>query len=1728
MSAYPTDNPWVAPATGYGAPFFGNLLSYMHVLGTNNNDSEVKYQISGNNGTNWYYWGGSSWDDVTIFTNSASSWQFSNTKDLITANIGSFYDQLYAKTGGVFKFKAFLKSDAIKQISLDEVRLAYSPGRVVMTVPNGLEIGQESWLEGVPYTVQWNSAGTVGNKVKLEYSLNSGSSWNLIASNVANVAGSNSYSFWTTPPSVSDLCRVRVTDMADPTISDLSDNDFSIVERFRMLVPNGGERWYTGRTNTVRWASALNLGLLRLDYLANGASDSNAAVAANYTYNVAIGLANTPGSSSNVFQWATPTRVPELLSEAGRMSVRTFSGGGFDASDAPFTLAGIEFTNPVLGSSVKRNGSFNIQWIAAGAGAAVAIDFSADSGANWTNVVASAPCVAGSNTYAWVAVAPPTDLAQLRLRSLSDTNVLGVSDVFTLADIDVTSPTAESVWLMGSTNTVTWQAGGAGDKVNIYYSTNSGVSWVTVALNVTNAGGANSYAWRVPPFPGSKTRIKVESVQDPMNLWAASPDFNLAGVRVTVPNGGETWVKGIQNYLGWEFQSIGQLCTVQFSYDGGLSYTNIGGPGIGLTDRSYVYTPTWPTVRAKAKVVADDPSPFTNVFDESDAYFTVAGITVTTPSNGVQFTIGTMNAIEWTSAGSDDPLGYAKIYYTTTLAGTDSNLIATVGNNQAFPGGNTYNWNILPGVTPSATARIIVQSGAYGGRSAPFILRGIKFITPDTNTVYDIGANAGLGWVYAGLDASAVGYLYLSTDGGATFGATPINASQIWPVQGGGYPWVISSDTTPTTNAVIKYKVMFSSKPEDVGFEALSQPFVIRGMKITTPTALSVWDQGQTNTIAWLSSRAGPYVTLTYSANGGAFDLARPIASNRTLSDGTNTFDWLIETFRMPSTNARIRATSALATADSPPFTVRGIRVTTPTSSDVWAVDETNRLAWTAVGTVGLYDISLIRDGSVVIPIASNVVQSYYDWVVTSNTVSTNDVMIVQDSGGLRGVSDTFRIVGEPSVAMVSPVAGDLLKVSQTYTISWSKGGKMENDFHVMFSTFPYLTTNDIFTGVADFNSTNNTFSVPWSVPDRLGSTVILIQHNTRPPVNTVSQPFTVVGMFTMLSPNGGETGIYALKPKTVSWLTRGSVLAVNLYYSYDPLHLTWIPINSTPIANNGGGVADILTTYDWTVAKVDSSTVRLRVEQANEPGAYDDSDADFAINYYSITWHVFDAVTTNNLDKLNVVDSSGWSQADVTSPTVHRYPYGTFNTVWGREYFFNNVTFNWSSEPSRIIDVALLRSSSEPDFTVFANFTYDSTNSQFRATSWLQQKGKTVINPAKCTVSVYDATGVMALQLTSSIPDANGVFWQVLPNSLAKGKVYFAKVAIEFSGATYSSGVTFNLVVPADSDQAQQMMNALTNIQAIASRVDTNLTGLASAQSDFRAATGAKLDSLTNSAEVIKAGLTNLNLKVDLLSTQALAQLSVLTNSIGVIGSGSNVVDMLRTLTSAGASREARILTRPTSVKLGTSLSLLYRSLPLLTASCQVYLIGSSTPSASGTMGGGTGGIYEYSMIASWGVGDYKIVCSDNSGASDQMIIKVTATEIDDIALTMGNISGQLARVEFNMTNLVSMVSDTATNINSLIVDVSNMTFAVGQMSALTNLNSQIGVLTNSIERIAGLTNVSSQLASLTNMPTQLASLTNLPVQMAGVTNMIGQLGSLTNLNSQIGVLTNSIERIA
>lgn len=90
-----------------------------------------------------------------------------------------------------------------------------------LTAPNG----GENWEIGTTHTLSWSSSN-FSSLVKLEYSVDNGSTWAMIADNETN----DGVYTWTIAAPASNQARVRVSDAADGDPSDFSDNPFTLTD----------------------------------------------------------------------------------------------------------------------------------------------------------------------------------------------------------------------------------------------------------------------------------------------------------------------------------------------------------------------------------------------------------------------------------------------------------------------------------------------------------------------------------------------------------------------------------------------------------------------------------------------------------------------------------------------------------------------------------------------------------------------------------------------------------------------------------------------------------------------------------------------------------------------------------------------------------------------------------------------------------------------------------------------------------------------------------------------------------------------------------------------------------------------------------------------------------------------------------------------------------------------------------------------------------------------------------------------------------------------------------------------------------------------------------------------------------------------------------------------------------------------------------------------------------
>ncbi|MCP5052544.1 MAG: hypothetical protein GY940_35575 [bacterium] len=190
---------------------------------------------------------------------------------------------------------------------------------ITVTSPNG----GESWPVGSSKAIQWTSTGTVGNVI-IEYSTNSGGSWNTVTSAASNTG---SYT-WSVPNAVSTTCLVRVREVSDSSPSDTSNAVFTIetaapgTPSITVSNPNGGETLGVGTTYAVRWSSTGTVGNVKIEYSTNNGGSWTT-------------ITSSTGNDGS-YTWTVPNAVSsQCLVRIGEAS----DGNPTDVSNAVFSIS---------------------------------------------------------------------------------------------------------------------------------------------------------------------------------------------------------------------------------------------------------------------------------------------------------------------------------------------------------------------------------------------------------------------------------------------------------------------------------------------------------------------------------------------------------------------------------------------------------------------------------------------------------------------------------------------------------------------------------------------------------------------------------------------------------------------------------------------------------------------------------------------------------------------------------------------------------------------------------------------------------------------------------------------------------------------------------------------------------------------------------------------------------------------------------------------------------------------------------------------------------------------------------------------------------------------------------------------------------------------------------------------------------------------------------------------
>ena len=1319
-------------------------------------------------------------------------------------------------------------------------------GSFTLTAPNG----GEKWTVGTTQPVTWTTFGTIPN-VKLEYSTDGGTTYpNVITASTANAGTYN----WTVPNAISATVRVRVSNAADPGTLDTSNADFKIKAGFTVTSPDGGEVLVVGASHSMTWTTAGTVANVKLEYSTNGGT----------TYPNVI-AASTPNNGT--FAWTVPDAISATVRV--RVSDATDTADAFDTSNGNFKIrAGFTVTAPNGGEAWVVGASQNITWTTAGTVANVKLEYSTDGGTTYPNVIAAS--TANTGTYAWTIPDAITVSARVRVSDVNDSTATDTSNTnFKIQGLlAITAPDGGEKWTVGSVRTITWNRTGSISFVKLDFSTNGGGLYAPIVASTSNTG---SYAWTVPDNISTNCLVKVTDTNDATVTDASNATFKIqAGFQVTAPNGGEVWGVGNARTITWTTNGTVAFVKLDLSIDSGATF-----PTLITSSTVNIGTYAWivPDVVSGTLRVRVSQTTDSEAFDDSDGNFRIrAVLTLSAPNGGEQWRVGQAQSVAWSVIGT---IPNVKLQYSRDGFNADVQTISASTSNSS-----PYAWTIPD--TISNTVRVRVSDpndiGAFDDSNADFRITGDFAVTaPNGGEQWIVGTTQNITWTKTGTVPNAK--IEYSTNSGGTW----LSVAGLTP-NDGDFAWTIPD--TITAQARVRL-----SDPADATASDLSNAdFKIKaGFTLTAPNGGEIWTVGESRNVTWTNSGTVPNVKLTYSTNGGTSYANTIVASTTNASP----YAWTVPDAISTQVRVKVESTTdvdAFDTSDAN-LKIRGaFTLTAPNGGEGWQIAQNHTITWSTTGTIPNVKLTYSTNGGTTYPnviTASGANTNSYVWNVPDVPTTTARVRVedVNDSTVLDDSNANFSIQG--NFTLTAPNGGEVWGVGESRNITWSWGGTIPT-VKLLYSTNGGTTyPNTITASAPNGAGSSGTFSYAWTIPDSISVTVRVRIENAADAstFDTSNANFKIQAKFALAAPNGGERWV-TNETRSIVWTTAGTIPNVRLEYSTDG-GVTYPAGNVivASMANTGS--------YTWTVPDVGTpplATVRVRVLDAADLTVFDQSDANFTLDYYRIPFRVKDLLSNAHLDQISISAGTpnlpggspapvySWTESGLASPFTKGLPAGAWSVKVSRVSYGDqviNFTVGTATETSGI-DV-FMETQVVHIWEAVTEIAYvpaqaaiptnvppvPAVTESLTVTSTLRRDGAVVTGAVYGKVDIYDGGTLIKTFTCNAAPDSLGFYrtglaqcgglWETWTSpGLQGGKVYNVISELRIAtGGIFKSPRTFTV-------------NVESKLQETKNTVDTKLDvklsdALGITPADIAAGTNVKtlLDAQSTS---INTSLTNFN----------------------------------------------------------------------------------------------------------------------------------------------------------------------------------------------------------------------------------------------------------------------------
>lgn len=993
--------------------------------------------------------------------------------------------------------------DTQSLVSDDSAVFSIIEPNVTITAPTSGNI----WVVGDTEDITWASVGGVSDNLVLEYRVGESGEWVEIATAEAN---DGTYAWSGIPEGAAgDQVYIQLTDSERETVTDISEPmQILSLPLITITDPNGGEEAIIGSEYTITWTSigqsleegGVYYSLIDIYYSTDNGSNWNL---------IAYHAANT-GS----YPWS----VPDSESSEALIKVAVDIDGDeniiYDLSDANFSIMipVITITSPNGGEAWYATGAYDITWSTVGTvHDNITIEFY--DGSSWSTIATGE---ANDGTYTWLSVSDVvTSDALIRMTDADRPTVTDTSDAgFTVMApyITVMVPNGGEEYVIGESAEITWgsagyEVGAVSDNLTIQYSIDSGSNWIDISTGEANDG---SYNWNpIPDTASTHCLVQIFDADRTATTDMSDNQFAIVEpyVRISSPNGGETWPIGTQHDITWTSAgTISDNLTIQYSKDN--FETDINEISTGETnDGSYNWTiPDDYSNTVKVRITdADRPT----VTDDSDASFTITypTITISAPNGSELWTVDDVENITWTTIGSVSnnlTLEYSKDNFVS-----DINEIATGETNDG-----TYAWPIPDDV--SATVRVRItdanRPAVWDKSDASFTILPIPTITitaPVSGDTWRLGTNQTITWEDNGGLISNNLKIEISTGGPWSELITGISNT-------GSYNWSVPDDSDYVSTAA-RFKITDASR-ETTYDESDEFTIAYPLITITSPNGGEYWAVGDEAPVTWTTAGAvSDNLVVSYSTDSGSHYYT---AASGETNDGSYT--WTVPD--APSSNCLLRIQDGnrpndvldVSDASFSILSVPTITITAPNGGEEYVLGDTMDIAWTWRG-LSISDnlvLDYALDGDFSDPskrqiIASSGVENdgSYSWVISADAITGSSLVMRITDYERTLVTDQgdgyFRIRGGFNVT--SPAGNESWTAQSEHPITWNTQGGIPR-VNLQYST----DNGSNWTTIA--NGVTNTNSYAWTLPDIQTATakVRVVDYTDNTVVNE-SEAFSIV-----------------------------------------------------------------------------------------------------------------------------------------------------------------------------------------------------------------------------------------------------------------------------------------------------------------------------------------------------------------------------------------------------------------------------------------------------------------------------------------------------------------------------------------------------------------------------------------------------------------------------------------